>query len=70
MSANLGLLDAASDPARGSLFTELVDEIGELVLAQSCDELHGGLAAILIHSHVDRTFAAKAHPSVRMIQLQ
>src|SRR5450432_426738 len=63
------LLDAAGDAARAALVAVLVDDVRELVVGQAIDELERGLAALAVHAHVDRSFAAEAHAALRVVEL-
>ena len=60
---------AARDATRTALFTQLVDHVGQFVLAEPLDQLERGIAARRVHAHVERATGTKAHPAIGVREL-
>ena len=57
------------DSARGAFVSKLEDQIGELTLRQTRDEIRRGLAAAAIHPHVEGSGATEREPAFGGIEL-
>lgn len=56
--------DLAGDASAESFFTELVDEVGEMLFAEPLEKLPGGLAAGAVEAEVERPSALEAEAAL------